>query len=211
MTPEGGEREGLWTGVLVTTDTREAAGGPSWEYRLPVLTNVFLWYDLAKVFLIDYLVIVALMATIFLAAGDPGSIVKLARIFALVCAGLFVASMPIAALWYANRVHVRYELSPKGVRYQNLERKDRVANRALFVLGLLSGKPAAAGAGLLAASRETEFTRWRDVTRVREHVSLGVVTLMNSWRVVQRLHCRRENYQQVVSYVRDHVTRPRGR
>ena len=151
------------------------------------------------------------MAMVFLAAGDPGSVVELARIFALVCAGLLVMSMPIAALWYANRVHVRYELSPKGVRYQTLERKDKVANRALCVLALLSGKPAAAGAGLLAASRETEFTRWRDVTRVREHPSLGVVTLMNGWRVVQRLHCRRQDYQRVVSYVRDHVTPPRGR
>jgi hypothetical protein len=187
------------------------ADGLTWEYGLPVLTNVFLWYDLAKVFLITYLVIVALMAMIFLAAGDPGSVVTLAKIFALVCAGLLVASMPIAVLWYANRVHVRYELSPKGVQYRTLERKDRVANRALFVLGLLSGKPGTAGAGLLAASRETEFTRWRDVTRVREHRSLGVVTLMNGWRVVQRLYCRREDYQQVVSYVRDHVARPRGR
>ncbi len=191
-------------------DTREAPDGLAWEYGLPVLSNLFLWYDLAKVFLIVYLVIVALMATVFLASGDAESVVKLAKIFALVCGGLFVASMPIAVLWYANRVHVRYELSPKGVQYRTHERKDRVANRALFVLGLLSGKPAAAGAGLLAASRESEVTRWRDVARVREHESLGVVTLMNGWRVVQRLHCRRENYQQVVCYVRDHVTRPRG-
>jgi hypothetical protein len=195
----------------VTTDAREGAAGPAWDYRLPVLTNVFLWYDLTKVFLIVYLVTVALMAVVFVAAGDPGSVVGFARIFAFVCTALLVASMPIAALWYANRVHVRYELSSKGVRYQTLERKDKVANRALFILGLLSGKPAAAGAGLLAASRETEFTPWRDVTRVKEHASLGVVTLMNDWRVVQRLHCRREDYPQVVSYARDRVTRPRGR
>jgi hypothetical protein len=179
----------------------------AWEYRVPVLTNAFLWYDMAKVYLIVYLVVVALMSVIFVMAGDPASIVSFARVFALVCAGLLVASMAIATLWYAGRVHVRYELSPDGVRYQALERTDRIANRALFVLGLLSGKPAAAGTGLLAASRETELTRWRDVTRVRKHPSQHVVSLMNGWRVVQRLHCRREDYQQIVSYVRDHMSR----
>ncbi len=183
----------------------------TWEYRLPVLTNVLLWYDLTKVFLTVYVVGVAVMATAFLMAGEPASIVQVARVFALVCAGLLVTSIPVAALWYANRVHVRYELSPRGVRYQTLERRDRVANRLLVVLGLLSGRPAAVGTGLLAASRETEFTRWTEVTRVREHATLGVVSLMSRWRVLQRLHCGREDYRRVVTYVTDHVTRSQSR
>jgi hypothetical protein len=171
---------------------------------MPVLTNVLLWYDLGKVFVIVYLVVGALMGTIFLAAGDPASVVAIARVFAIVCGGLLVVSMPIAALWYANRVDVRYELSPGGVRYQTLERKDRVANRVIFLLGLLAGKPAAAGSGLLAASREAEFTPWTDVVRVREHPSLRVVSLMSRWRVLQRLQCGRE-YRRVRRYVHEHA------
>jgi hypothetical protein len=181
----------------------------TWEFRLPVLTNPFLWYDLTKVFLIVYVIVVALMGTIFLIAGEPASVLGIARVFAVVCAALLAASIPIAALWYANRVHVRYELSAKGVRMQTLERRDRLLNRALFVVGLLAGRPGAAGAGLLAASRETEFTRWADVTRVREHASLSVVSLMNGWRVVQRLHCRPEDYRRVADYVRAHRSRTR--
>lgn len=154
---------------------------------------------------------VALMAATFLMAGDPASIVRFARVFALVCAGLLVASIPVATLWYANRVHVRYELSPRGARYRTLERRDRVANRLLVVLGLLSGRPAAVGTGLLAASRETELTRWTEVTRVRQHATLGVVSLMNGWRVLQRLHCGPGDYRRVVTYVNDHVTRSQSR
>jgi hypothetical protein len=151
------------------------------------------------------------MAAAFLMAGEPLSIVQFARVFALVCAGLLVASIPVATLWYANRVHVRYELSPRGVQYHTLERRDRAANRLLVILGLLSGRPAAAGAGLLAASRETELTRWTDVKRVREHATLGVVSLMSGWRVLQRLHCGRADYRRVVAYVNNHVPRSRSR
>lgn len=191
----------------MATNPRGAAEGPAWECRVPVLTNPFLWYDLTKVFVIVYLVCVTLMTVIFLIAGEPASVAPVARIFAFVCAGLLAASMPLAALWYANRVHVRYELSARGVRYQTLERKDKVANRLLIVLGLLLGRPSAAGAGLLAASRETEFTRWTDVTRVREHASLGVVSLVSGWLVVQRLHCPPEDFRRIANYVRDHAGR----
>ena len=191
----------------MAANPRGAAEGLAWEHRVPVLTNPFLWYDLTKVFVITYLVCVTLMTVVFLIAGEPASVAPIARIFAFVCGGLLAASMPLAALWYWNRVHVRYELSARGVRHQALERKDKVANRLLVVLGLLSGRPSAAGTGLLAASRETEFTRWTDVTRVREHASLGVLSLMSGWRVVQRLHCPPEDFRRIANYVRDHAGR----
>ncbi len=187
----------------------ETADSIVWEIRLPVLTNLFLWYDLAKVFVIVYIVVVTLMSAIFLVAGEAAGIPSVAFVFAIVCGALLAASIPIAAIWYANRVNVRYTLSPKGVRYDTLERKDRWLNRALVVLGLAMGKPAAAGAGLIAASRETELTRWKDVTRIKEHRSLAVLSLLDGWHVVQRLHCSREDYERVAGYVREHATLPR--
>ena len=186
-------------------DPQEAAGRLAWDYRLPVLTNLFLWYDLVKVFLIVYVIVLVLMTAIFAMAGDLGSVGAVIKIFAVVCAGLAASSVPIAAVWYANRAHVRFELSRKGVLYRTLEPKDRALNRALFILGVLAGKPSVAGTGLLAASRETEFTPWKDVTRVREHPSLGAISLVGGWRVVQRLHCEREDFARIAAFVRAHV------
>lgn len=93
-------------------------------------------------------------------------------------------------------------LSVEGVLYEALERKDRLANRALVVLG---GRRGPVGTGLIAATREAEVTRWRDVTRVRAHGRLGVVTLLNRWRVVQRLHCPREDFERILAYAREHA------
>jgi hypothetical protein len=184
-------------------DSRAGADKLAWDDRLPIISNVFLWYDLAKVYLIVYVVVMALLGTIFSLSGEPQSVLTMAPVFAVVCGGLFAMSVPIAAVWYANRAHVRFELTAKGVLYRTLEHKDQLANRALFILGVLLGKPSAAGAGLLAASREAEFTKWTDVTRVNEHPRFSTISLVCGWRVAQRLHCQRDDYPRVAAFVRD--------
>lgn len=181
------------------------ADGIVWDAEIPVLTNLFLWWEVGRLFLIVWVVVVALMGAIFLATGDPASVVPIAGVFALVCPALVVFSMLVASARYLNRIRVRFALSAEGVRYQTLERGDSVLNRLAVVLGLFSGRPATAGAGLLAEARKTEFISWNKVTRVREHETLLAVTLIQGRRVVQRLHCHRDNYRSVVAFVRSRV------
>ncbi len=187
--------------------TEDTGADIAWEYRIPVVTNAFLWYDVTKTYVIAYVISVALMSVVFVLAGDPQSVIPIARIFALVFAGLTAVSIPIAFVWYANRIAVRFTLSPAGVRYETLERKDKTLNRLLIVLALLLGRPGAAGTGLLAAGREMEFTKWTDVKKVKPHPALSVITLRSEWRVIQRLYCMPAQYQEIARYVQDHVVK----
>ncbi len=189
---------------------RRNAGETGWEFHIPVATNVFLWYDLARAYVAAYLVSVILMAVVFILAGEPGSVVAIARIFAIVFLGLTVLSVPIAFIWYANRISVRFTLSLEGLLYETLERKDKVLNRALIVLGLVFGRPGAAGTGLLARTREREFTRWRDVQSVVLHPSWSVITLKGRWRVIQRIYCPPERYAAIARRVGGYVARARS-
>jgi len=185
-------------------------GSLAWEFRLPVLTNPFVWYDLAKVFVIVYVVIVVLMGGTFLVAGTAEDALRVARVFAFVCGGLFVFCLLVAAIWYRKGAAVRFTLTPKGVRYEALGRKDKAVNRALVVCGLLAGRPSAAGAGLIARTRETEFVGWREVRRVKAHAAARVVTLMSGWRVLQRLHCTRDDYERILDYALGHAACGQG-
>jgi hypothetical protein len=180
---------------------RQAGDDIVWDARLPILTDGFLWWDMAKVFLAVYLIVVALMGAVFLAAGEPDSIIRVARVFAVVCSGLLIFSMSVAALWYRNRARVRYALSAEGAKVETLERKDVALNRLAILIALILGKPSAAGAALLAAARESEFTPWKKVTRVRRHDALRVVALLNGRRIVQRLYCPADIHQRIVNEV----------
>jgi hypothetical protein len=182
----------------------------SWEYRIPVIKNIFLWYDILKLYAIVYVVCVALLATIFLVSGDAAGIGPIARIFAWVCGGLAAASLVIAFIWYANRIRVRFTMSAKGVLYETLERKDVRANRLLILFGLLTGKPGAAGTGLIAASRETELIPWRDVKKAKMHPAHGVISLMSRWRVLTRLYCPPERYGEIAAYAAGRIGRTGG-
>ncbi len=150
------------------------------------------------------------MAVVLILAGEPGGVIRIAPIPGLVFLGLAAVSDPIAFVWYANRILVRFTLSPDGVRYETLARKDKTVNRALIVLGLLLARPGASGAGLLAAVREAEFTRWREVRSVRGHPSrsvITVITLKSRWRVLQRFYCPPGRFTEIARYVRGHVAR----
>ena len=77
----------------------------------------------------------------------------------------------------------------------------RGAARLLVVLGLLTGKPGAVGAGLIAAGDRTRALEWGEVGRVRYDARRRTVALGNSWRTVVILFCTAENYAQVAQAV----------
>lgn len=153
-----------------------------WEYLIPVVNNPFLWYDIIRAYVLAYALSAILMAVAFILAGEPGGVIRIAPILGLVFLRLAAVSASIAFVWYANRILVRFTLSPDGVWHETLERKDKTVDRGLIVLGLALGRPGASGVGVLAAIREVEFTRWRDIRSVAEHPSpLSVITLKSRW------------------------------
>jgi hypothetical protein len=153
----------------------------------------FILYDTMKVLGISAVLLMVFGAIVALFAG--GYDAPLAtwlmglRIILLVFGGMGAALLLIMLTFFGNRFPVRYTLSSFGLRWEALSRRGHWANRVAFVAGLMTGRLAVAGAGALAASRGVEEFRWSDIRRVRFHPREGVISLMNGWRVVMRLHC----------------------
>ncbi len=165
-----------------------------WVYDIPLLTSRFMLWDVARVALMS-------VGAMYVLVGGCGLIVEqeliiLPPLVFLITLGIILALFVLVSLMMGNRHRARFAVGPVGVEYR-AERRERAINRVAIVVGLLARSPSAAGAGVLAATRERLEVPWADVHRVVVHPRQRVISLRNSWRTVLRLHCPPELFDQV--------------
>jgi len=149
-----------------------------------------------------------------LAIGIPFGLITLVIVLsgrsrdALYALGLVAALLILTWLFimtvYRGKYEAEFVLDQKGAlcRTQASQaRKNRIVNALTVVLGLLSGKPAAAGAGILAQSRQDVFIRWNGVTKIRCKPKSCTILLRGSWTEQIALFCTRENYYAVEQFI----------
>ena len=158
-----------------------------------------------------------------LAIGIPFGLVALViglssgkSVYTLYGLGFIVALLFFTWLFimavYRGRYEAEFVLDDKGIlcRTQAKQaKKNRVINTLTVILGLLTGKPAAAGAGMLAQSRQEVSLRWNRVTRVNYKPKNCTILLRGSWTENIALFCADENYEQVEVFVRRNTTLPK--
>lgn len=117
---------------------------------------------------------------------------------------LLLCSWLLMMAVYRGRYDAEFVLNDIGVfcRTQAKQAKrNRIFNALTIIFGLLSGKPAAAGAGMLAQSRQEVFMRWSDVTKVEYKAGSLTILLRGGWTEQIALFCTQENYPQVRQFV----------
>jgi len=164
----------------------------TWEAAIPLVSSPFFLWDMLKLFGITALVMGLLLALIQLLSPAPGFWQACWLIPLLVSGGLFLLSLLVSILVFFNRYWARFTLDGDGVLYESA-RGSRTVSRALgsgaIILGLLRSAPVAAGAGMLARSRNMVFLSWCNVCKISPFPRYRVITLSNCWRPVLRLHC----------------------
>ncbi len=101
---------------------------------------------------------------------------------------------------YRGKYEAEFVLDDKGVlcRTQAKQaKKNRIVNTMIVALGLLSDKPTAAGAGMLAQSRQEVFLRWKRITKVKYKPKSNTILLRGGWTENIALFCAAENYSQI--------------
>lgn len=128
----------------------------------------------------------------------------------------FIAS-PLILTWlfvmaaYRGKYEAEFVLDGKGVLCRTgakQARKNRIINTLTVILGLLTGKPAAAGAGMLAESRQETFLRWNCITKVKYKSKRHTILLRGGWTENIVLFCTEENYETVEAFVRRNIPLP---
>jgi hypothetical protein len=144
------------------------------------------------------------MLLLFLLLASGGS----QRIYALYGVGLilllFALTYGLIQAVYGGTYAVDFEMDGVGVRGQTQARqarRGRVLNVLTVVLGLLTGQPAAAGAGLLAQSRQRFGLPWARVRRVSYQPREWTILLYGAPSETVAVFCTPENYQLVAQQV----------
>ncbi len=163
----------------------------------------------------------AILKQLGLAIGIPFGLVALAIVLVsgirrdtLYALGLIAALLILTWLFimvaYRGKYEAEFVLDGKGVicRTQAKQaKKSRIGNTLTVMLGLLSGKPAVAGAGMLAQSRQEVFLRWNHITKVKYKSQSHTILLRGSWTEQIALFCTQENYALVERFVLQRTSR----
>ncbi|MDO8963353.1 MAG: hypothetical protein Q7W30_02555 [Coriobacteriia bacterium] len=170
----------------------------SYEIDIPLL-NRFMLYDFTKVTPISAAIMYTVVALMSLVVnGEPLFLPPL--FIGVLAAGLWVLLI-ISSLLLMNRWGFTNTLYEEGVGYTSGTREKSI-NRGLRIVGflaLLAGKPGPAGSALIASSHEDGLYEWSEIYRINAHPGPRVISLRNSWRVLYRLYCTPETYDQALA------------
>lgn len=179
------------------------AGPPAaivWEKKIPLLNNLFMLKDIALVFGIAGLVLLAFM--LLISGGED--IPQILGVWAL-CMGIIVVLLVIACLVVLlNRMNLEFRVDQKGI-LMSVGKRERKLNVLTTVVGVLAGSAQVAGAGLLARSREDFFVPWRDVRKVSVYRRKKVIVLSIGMLTPLRVYCTDDNFAAVQQAVRKNV------
>jgi hypothetical protein len=183
------------------------AGTMSWDIDVPLLNNGLITGGLVKVFAISTALGASMLSLIFLLQGEYDAIGMIWLAFSAIGIGLILFSLLIMLLIFGNRMHCRIRIDGKGVSFETLDRRARTGNRLLLLLGLLSGRPQAAGMGLIATSEEVRSLSWKGAFFAEYQPRRHAVVLRNRWRRLLILYATAENYDAVAERVRAELAR----
>ena len=176
-----------------------------WEKEISLITNPNIVKAWLKAMLATYFLVMVIMSTIFIGTGEIESLPMVAGIFAVTVAGLFLFGLLVMLIVLGNRYRVRFSVSEEGIVYESIDTKANTLARFTVVAGMLTGRPGAAGAGLLAISQQQVKLKWSPVLQVQNQPNRHTVIIRNQWRDLIHLYCTEENYADVSALIQQYL------
>lgn len=179
-----------------------AAGEPLfvWTARLSLLGSKVVLRQLALALGLP-IILIALFMLVLEWPPDPRAIGVALRVAGIVAGIVLVLLAIVLGLVYRGGYEYRYEIDRQGIR-ATPHGRTATTNRIVNLLLMLSGRPSAAGAGMLAAARQSEFVAWPRVSGIRADDRQRTITLLRDGRPVMLVACDATQYAAVLEYVR---------
>lgn len=176
----------------------------TWTYRVPILNNRFMMWDMVRVVVISALL--GYLTIIVMGLLFAGELVLMPFAFMALISGIVFVAYLLAGVLLGNHINLWFGVGPAGVAWASSKREQRI-NRAAAMIGVLGASASTAGTGMLAIATESGALPWADVYRAIEYPDRRVITIRNSWRSVVRLYCTPENWDSVCAVVEEGATR----
>ena len=177
-----------------------------WEADLPLLSRRGLFYWSVTV-LAGAGIMAGLLAVVFATGGEWDALPPMLAIVAAVASGLWALGLAIMVVVFRGRYHVRYTISARGIRCEDVSGAAGTTNRTADLAGVATRRPHLVGAGLIAASRGFESLRWSGAFRAVFDARHHQVVLCNAWRTLMWVQCTPDNYGEVASLIESQMRR----
>lgn len=188
----------------VSDEQPRSTGSLKWETSVPIFTHPIIMRQIALAIGLPF----GIIAVILLLTTRNG-IANGDWIYALYLVGaLFILTFILIMAVYGGRYAAGFVVDGKGVLCYTQKRHARrsaIINRLAVVLGLLSRNYSAAGAGMLAQSRQSVLVPWKQVRRVKYHPARQTILIYGGFGQNIALFCTRENYDNVEAAVRSRL------
>ncbi len=174
-------------------ETFKASDTIEWTIRVPILRNSIIIKQLGLAIGIPFglLIVFLLCVKAFYGVGLILVLFLLTYIF-------------IRIVW-GGKYDAGFELNRSGIRNYTQDRqanKNRIINAITIVTGFLAGKPAVAGAGMLAQSRQDVMIRWKNIKKVNFYPAKNTIMVKGGFTENIAVFCTPENYPEVEAFIR---------
>ncbi len=168
-----------------------------WTISVPILRNTIILKQLGIAIGIPFGILIIIL------------IIAKATYALILIAALFLLTYLFIRIVWGGNYEVGFELDKTGIRSYTLAKQakqNRVINILTVVLGFLSGKPAVAGAGILAQSRQHVFIRWKNIRKVKYLPGKNTIMLRGGFTENIAVFCTINNYTTVETYIRSSLS-----
>lgn len=189
------------------------SGVRRWMYELNLWRNPTVVITVFKVLALAALAPGVLVSVLGIIEGD-GLLMSLAlfvKIYGGILLVMFLLMIPayvLVSVINGGRYCVVFEMDTMGVRHTQLKKQYDKAQALGFITalaGALAGSPATMGAGLLAASKQSTYSRFQNVHSVTVHKRRRVIYLTTKDLVHNQIYAETDDFQSVVDHVLNHV------
>jgi len=175
----------------------------SWAVDIPLVTNPRMIKAVAMALgLGGFLIPVVAISMILGSQGDWDEIPGIVLPFGCVTVGLFLFFLLIMLVFFGNRFPTSFTVNEQGARQENMSKRGKAASRLAVAAGLLGKSPGAAGAGMMAMSREVVEIQWSSGMTVESRPRRNLLIIRNSWRPIMEIYCLPENFEEVENRIR---------
>ena len=174
-----------------------------WDINISILKNPLLWFQLLMVAFLASSYLMLLMVGINLFEYHWEDIPASFGVGLVVGGGLFIALSLVLFVMNWRGIPTKYVLQDKHIEQHTLARGKKTAG-LLSLFGILSGKSAgytAAGATLLARSREQIAVEWKDASHLKVFPRRNEIQLHNEWRTVMQVVCPEDQFDSILQFI----------
>lgn len=203
-------QEPLQEGLPEKVETE--VGVQRWMYALNLWKNPTVAITVFKVVALAALAPALLTLVLGIVEGDgAAAVVMFFKIYGGLLALmslLMLAGYALVAVFNGGKYCVIFEMDDHGVRHTQLKKQyDKAQALGLLtsLAGLLTDSPATMGAGLLAASKQSTYSRFQNVRAVTLQNRRCVVYLTTKDGVHNQIYVEREAFQSVVDHILKHI------